>query len=493
MIKNEQQSDKKKTRLLWRVFKWIGLSLLALLLVAAVIFQAPWKIITLLAIILAACTVLPKPFRKWFWLTVSAVLIALIIWIFLPEDNEGWRPYTFDIEMTELEAKYAIPDEENAALIYDELFETFDIDSNQPDFFVKSKDAPWLSKDHPETAEWLKGHQSTIEKLIQISKNEKCRFLPISADLMSYSKYIEYLPKIRQSTFLLISASNNDLAEARIDAALDKYFCVIRMANHLYQPPVTIAFMVGFAIEHIALEQLNRFVIEGQPSEKQIQLIANSIKGPKNNWGSDWQKILDFEKLYVKNMLCGMVYQADSEGKTRLSRGSLALTIGQSQQHFPAGNYSRRKCAKLGLIYVSLYVPSAPEKIGRIVDESYAKYYAMAEPDYDWSKEPNYVWRLWKFNYRAGVKFITGINEPTYYSVHERYFRNLTLRRGSRLLIEIKRYHIEHGTWPDSLNAIKSGVPAEAFIDPANGNEFEYENHGERFSLFGETVNIWPK
>ena len=308
MIKNEQQSDKKKTRLLWRVFKWIGLSLLALLLVAAVIFQAPWKIITLLAIILAACTVLPKPFRKWFWLTVSAVLIALIIWIFLPEDNEGWRPYTFDIEMTELEAKYAIPDEENAALIYDELFETFDIDSNQPDFFVKSKDAPWLSKDHPETAEWLKGHQSTIEKLIQISKNEKCRFLPISADLMSYSKYIEYLPKIRQSTFLLISASNNDLAEARIDAALDKYFCVIRMANHLYQQPVTIAFMVGFAIEHIALEQLNRFVIEGQPSEKHIQLIANSIKSPKNNWGPDWQKILDFEKLYVKNMLCGMVY-----------------------------------------------------------------------------------------------------------------------------------------------------------------------------------------
>jgi hypothetical protein len=61
------------------------------------------------------------------------------------------------------------------------------------------------------------------------------------------------------------------------------------------------------------------------------------------------------------------------------------------------------------------------------------------------------------------------------------------------LLIAIKQYYIEHDTWPDSLNAVKSGVPAEAFIDPVTGNEFEYENHGERFSLFGETVNIWPK
>jgi len=497
LIMTEQQQKKKKAGLVRRVFKWIGLSFLVLLLIAAVFFQAPWKVITLLAIVLAACTVLPKPFRKWFWLSACAIVIALIIWVLLPEDNESWRPYTFDKELAKLETEYSIPDEENTAFAYDAIFENLDIDSNQPEFFIKSKpsskEGPWLSKDHPEIAEWLKGHQSTIEKLIQTSKNDKCRFLPISADLMSYSKYIEHLPKIRQSTFLLISASNNDLAEARIDAALDKYFCVIRMANHLYQQPVMIAFMVGFAIEHIAFEQLNRFVIEGQPSEKQVQLIANSIKGPKNNWGPDWQKIMDFEKLYVKNMLCGMVYQANSEGKTRLSRGSLALTIGQSQQHFPAGNYSRRKCAKLGLIYVWLYVPSAPEKIGRIVDESYAKYYAMAEPEYDWSKEPNYVRRLWKFNYRAGIKFLTGINEPTYYSVHERYFRNLTLRRGLWLLTAIKQYEIEHGTWPDNLNAIKSSVPANAFIDPANGNEFEYENHGERFSLFGETINIWPK
>ena len=133
--------------------------------------------------------------------------------------------------------------------------------------------------------------------------------------------------------------------------------------------------------------------------------------------------------------------------------------------------------------------------IGEMIDASYEKYYAMAEPDFDWDKEPIEFRQRWKVNYRFGVKIIANLKLPELacYKIHEIYFRILTLCRGTRLLIEIKRYHTQHGTWPDSLNAIKSGAPAEAVIDPVTGNEFEYENHGERFSLFAETINIWPK
>jgi len=398
--------------------------------------------------------------------------------------------------MDTLEAKYVILDEENAAFAYDEIFETVEIDSNQPEFFIKSKpsskDEPWLSKDHPETAEWLKGQQKTIDTLIEISGMEKCKF-PIPVGPASLAQYMKRLPKIRRSTFLLISAANNDMAEGRIDTGIEKYLCIIQMAKHLYQQPVMISFLVGFAIEHMALERLNRFVIEGQTSGKQLRLIANSIKGPKNNWGPDWQKILDFEKLYAKNTLCSMVYEADSEGKTRLSRRSFASTIGQSPQQLPTETYSRRKCAKLGTILGWLYYPSSPGKIAEIVDASYEKYYAMSEPDFDWNKEPGEFQPRLKVNYRSMVDLLTGILGPAYYRVHEIYLRNLELRRGSRLLTAIKQYNIEHGSWPASLDAIKSRAPAEAFIDPVSGGQFEYENHGKCFSLYGETRNIWPK
>jgi hypothetical protein len=117
----------------------------------------------------------------------------------------------------------------------------------------------------------------------------------------------------------------------------------------------------------------------------------------------------------------------------------------------------------------------------------------MAEPDFDWDKEPDELKLIWRAAYSAIIEMLITMHSSSYYSIHDIYIKNLAFRRGSRLLIAIKQYHIEHGAWPDSLDAIKLIVPAEALIDPVTGNKLEYENHGERFSLFGESVNIWPK
>jgi len=186
MIENKQQPGKKKTGFIWRIFKWIGLCLLVLLLIAALIFQAPWKVITLLTIVLAACTVLPKPFRKWFWLSACAVVIALIVWVFLPEDNEGSRPYTFDKELAALEAKHAIPDEENAAAIYSQLFEIYDRKTMNPEFLSRKHDKltlseQWSSREYPQLAQWLKEHESTIKTLMRAVRKKSVGSLLISS------------------------------------------------------------------------------------------------------------------------------------------------------------------------------------------------------------------------------------------------------------------------------------------------------------------------
>jgi hypothetical protein len=488
----EKKQEKKTCGIVRRIIKWIGLGLLTLLLILALIYQTPWKIITLLAIILAACTVLPKPAKKWFWFGVGAVVLVYIIWVFLPEDNEGWHPYTFDEELAALEAKYAIPDEENAASAYEAIFENLDTDSNQPEFFLKtkpsSKDEPWLSKDHPETAEWLKSHQGTIEKLIQAGQKDKCIFLPIGADIITLSQHMKNLPKIRQCIFLLLSAANNDMAEGRTNTAIEKYLFILNIANHLYQQPTLLYYQMG-GLERLGLQQLNRYIFEGQPTEAQLKLISNSIKNLQNNWGSDLSNILDLEKLYAKNMLCGMHYEINPQGKTRFSRGSHTSASVQTRN----GTYARRKCAKLGTILAWLYIPSSPEKIGKIVDKGFDKHYAMTRPDFDWNTQPDQLQPRSKLNYGYIVEMMTSLTYPVYFRIHETYQKHLTVRRGSRLLIAIKQYYNDNNTWPPNLDAIKSAAPAEAFIDPVTGNPLQYENHGERFSLYGETANVWPK
>jgi hypothetical protein len=491
----EQKQEKKKPISVREILRWILCGLLGLLLIAAVTIRAPGKIVALLMVLLLACAALPRRARKWFGLSTAAAGIVLIIWVFLPDGDADWRPYTFDEELAALQARYAVPDEENAALIYDELFETMNGDPNEPEFFLQSspssKDEPWLSKDHPETAKWLKGYQRTIEKLLQAAKKDKCHF-PIPGDPWSLGQYIPRSSKIRRCAFLLLSAANNDIAEERIDAGLEKHLCIIRMADHLYQQPLIIDFLVGFAIEDLALTRLNRFVIESQPNGEQLELIANSIKGPENDWCGDWRKMLDFEKLYAKNTLCSPVYQVNPKGRIRLSAGQLTMDR-QVTEKIPPKNYLQKKLTKVRGILGRLYFPSTPKRVAEIVDTCFEKYYAVAEPDFDWDTEPSEFRPRRKPNYRYMVEVLVNLSGSAYYRIHDIYLRNLSLRRGSRLLVAIRQYQMEHNAWPADLDAIRAAVPAEALIDPVTEKEFTYMNHGERFSLYGETANIWPR
>jgi hypothetical protein len=439
----EEKRQGKKWGIIKRIFLWIWRGLLTALIIGAIIFEAPWKVLAILLIFLAACTILPKPARKWFWLSVAAVVIALIIWIFLPDKDGGWRPYTFDKELAALKAKYEIPDSENAALLYNRLFESYDSDSNKPDFFNKypgpsSISEPWLSKDHPETAEWLKSQQKTIDTLMEISRIEKCRF-PITADFVNVID-AKILSKMRHLALLLVSAANNDIAEGRTDDALKKYFCIIQMAKHLYQQPDLIDSLTGSAVEALALARLKQFMIKGRPSSEQLQLITNSIKELKNDWSPDLRKWLDVEKLRLKNFL-SISYETNEKGKTRLNRNpyaamgdSMKMSLGElakedeqvrrNLESILHPSYFRRKRLKASTILGWFYWPATPQDAAKTIDAAYEKHYTMADPDFEWPKKPiewhSYLPKIkFELNYRYFVKAITDTAARINYTIHE--------------------------------------------------------------------------
>jgi hypothetical protein len=422
-------------------------------------------------------------------------VVVLIIWFFLPDETEGWRPYTFDEELAALKTKYAIPDSENAASLYDKLFETFDTDSNAPEFFnrakVSSTAEPWRSADHPETADWLKDQQKTIDTLLQISQMGKCSF-PIVATLTD-PEYMKHSPKMRKCVFLLVSAANNDIAEGRTDVACQKYLAITRIAKHLYHQPAMMDLLVGIAVESLATSRFNRFIIEGEPADQQLRLIANSLPDLKNNWNSDFSNVLTYEKLLAKSMF-SFFYEINQQGQVRFSRDPTAVfKMWFPEQTPPTLSYFGKKRTKAGNILGWFFLPSTPQKVTDIIDKSCEKYDAMAKPDFDWKKIPAEIRPQFKLNYRFLIETLVDMSAASYYRIHEIYLRNLTYRRGSQLLVAIRQYKNENGTWPQDLNSIKSLAPEEAFIDPVSGKQLEYENHGKRFSLYGETTNIWPK
>jgi len=354
----EPKTKMKKPGIVSRIFKWIGLTLLALLLIAALIFQAPWKVITLLLIILLACTALPKPARKWFWLSAAAVVIALIIWVFLPDWGE-WKPYkyNFDKELAALNDKYAIPDEQNAATIYNKLLENYDPNAMRPDFLDfklerSTRSEPWSSKDHPELAKWLQGHQDTITALMQASKIEKCIF-PLHLDIVSSGKTMERLSAMRQWVFLLRLAGNNDLAENSTDDALEKYITILQMAKHQYQQPTAVDMLVGIAAEAIALDRFKSFVVTGNAKEVHLRVIESALEGIKHDWSSVWTRLLDYGKLISKNEFA-RYYEVNPKGKIRLSRDPGAEMRARWKEQLEANQIEDKQIREVFESYVYL-------------------------------------------------------------------------------------------------------------------------------------------
>ncbi len=517
----EQEAEKRKRgifmrlfaalRMTMRVLKWIGLVLLALLLIAAIIFQAPWKVITLLVIILLACTVLPKTLRKWFWLTVGAVVIALIIWVFLPDNNEGWRPYTFDEELAALETKRAIPDSENAAIIYNNLLKQQQKDQNEPNlpagYYELTKTGPWSGKDHPEVSNWLRTQRSKIDTLLQASQIDKCRF-PIYADIIRFDQRMDRLVAMRRWAYLLICAANNDLGEYRIDQGLEKQIAVLKMAKHQYQQPTMIDTLVGIALEALAIREFNKFIVTGDIAEEHLQIIEQALAKFEHDWKTVWPGILDYEKLLAKNRFAGS-YEINSEGEIRMSRDPWAelrplwkkqLESGQipdpktreqlKSKVYPG--YLQKKLIKAKTIFGWFYMPSTPQEVAKFIDASYEKYYAMAKPDFNWRKKPKErklsVTSI-KFNYPHLIERLTGMLEKPYYRVHDLYLRVIADKKGCNLLMALRRYKNKAGHWPTSLDEIKNLTSAENFIDPHNNGPFVYKLTDDNFTLYSKGKN----
>jgi hypothetical protein len=128
---------------------------------------------------------------------------------------------------------------------------------------------------------------------------EKCRF-PIIIDFQQMTGRMEHLSAMRSWAFLLVRAANNDIVEGRIDAGIQKCHCLVQMGKHMYQQPSMISYLVGIAVEAIALRSMKTCILEGDVSEKNLTTIEDVILQTKDNWPEVSSKIMEFEALFQR-------------------------------------------------------------------------------------------------------------------------------------------------------------------------------------------------
>jgi hypothetical protein len=512
----------KKKCLLERIFGWICLAILLLLIVTLLVLRAPWTVVTILIAILVS-TVVRKPVRKWIWCIAASIVIAFIVWVFLPDKTKGWRPYTFDKELAAMEAKRSVPTEDNAAAIYNQLLESHDPNSFDKDFLSwKNKDLIllefWESKDYPEVASWLEDNQKILDQLMLTCKKDKCRF-PIAGDISTpglkppagveevtefwWSLQSKRLAPMRYWYELLVCSANNDIAEGRVDEGLEKYIATLQMAKHLYQQPTPMDLLVGIAINLHGLDQINKYIVTGNATNEQLQLLDNTLQSIEYEWRADLHQILDREKLMFKNFMCAMFYQTNPKGKVRLNRDPSSALSSQIHVHYrPSGKpgssfirskpgiYWCRKLAKAKAVLCWFFVPPTPQEAEMIIDDVHKQYYAMTGPEYDWQKEPKkFTLMTVRLNFRWLMEIMSGILENNWPTIHDRYLQATAWKRASQLIIALRRYKNKIGRWPKSLEEIRPLASAELFTDPINNSSFVYKLTEENFTLYSMGKN----
>jgi hypothetical protein len=241
--------------------------------------------------------------NKCVWLGIIVVLTLIIIYSlrFLPNSKSA------DEQLAEIEAARAIPDSENAGIIYDELVEDYNYSAISPAFLDPNtadltRHELWLSEDHPKLAEWIKEQHELIAKLLDAAKKDKCRF-PI-ADYTDHGILgrLNRRTAMRGWVFFLARAANNDIAEGRTDDAIAKYRCVIQLARHFYQQPILIEHLVGLAVESLGLQGLYRLLIETDLTETQIKAIEQFQPNTRDNWADVSAETRQVERLLSQKM-----------------------------------------------------------------------------------------------------------------------------------------------------------------------------------------------
>ncbi len=227
---------------------------------------------------------------------VSALALCTLLWFFFFYES------VYD-KLAAIEAARAIPDSENAATIYNKL-PGYDSDLLKYDFPTESFEdvtlaRPWSGEDYPELAGWFEEREDIIHDLIRASKIEQCRF-PLTDFPKGTGLHGQRLKSLRTWTFFLVRSANNDIAEGRIEKALEKCFCLIRMGRHNRQQPFSLDFTIGINIESMSLRRMRTCIVERDLTDEYLQAIEAQIKQPNNQWIQDMDNMLAVEKLYVK-------------------------------------------------------------------------------------------------------------------------------------------------------------------------------------------------
>ncbi|MHC4744453.1 MAG: hypothetical protein ACYS8Z_21270 [Planctomycetota bacterium] len=338
-----------------------------------------------------------KRSKKRFWLAVLLVAFVSVAAYLVRSSGSIHK------ELAAIEAARAIPDSENAALLYYRILDERPL--TLPEGFRGSE--PTADPSYGILAPMTKptddpDYNAYAPMLQEAGAIKDCR-LSLSLAPKVILRRRALCEEIRKWAFLLRKLAQQDQVLGRFDDAFEKYLCMIRMADHCYQQRTREGMYAASLPEDFALGGFSTLIVNGNATESQLAIIDEAVSQLQADWDQAWLQMSRVEKLYAE------YWNKQFTLKRRLSW----IGINKQLHYNPP--------------------PTGP-------------YHAMPKV----------------------------------------YARRLFWRRGTRILVALRRYKNNNGRWPQSLEDVASLAPAEVFIHPAKDSKFVYRLKKDTFVLYSE-------
>jgi hypothetical protein len=493
--------------------KWLYVLVLGGGIVGGIVRHFPWKIPLCLAILLIIAIFVPRYTRKWVYGCVGLIVLSLVVWIFLPESDTGWRPFVFEDEYKTLNQKYAVPDNENAAPFYDLVRKSQSGDNpnrdDDLDWLAQSKKVfstdpnnatvnnLWTQSDFPEIASWLEQQNSFINELSDAANKPSC-FWPINPQNLDDidSSRTRYW---KAWILLFVRMGNLEAGSNNGTQAIRKYAELFRLAHHCRQQLNLLEWMVGLASESYAFKAFQRVAIESNISSEDMDYIENQVRSIVYDWSSDWARLAAAEEIYCRSNLAAMFFEMDDHGKYRHTRRPNIVDEEDASANKGPWNLSfwERRWVKTRAIAAWFVLPTHPKEIADFSLPYYSELHSMAKPDYDWQeKETQFEifptqseFRKMPFNLGGLLSYMPNIMMPANFKLHDIFCAKMGDRKATLLTISLRRHKILNGNWPESLSELQGKISPDLLIDPSNGGEFVYRREGDSFRFYSKGKN----
>ena len=210
----------------------------------------------------------------WWIFGIPILVIILFVLFMFWATKRGEQQVKLALErLAAIDQSRVIPDEKNAAQIYDDIQAHYS-------FSVDMNDTEVVSE--------------IYAKLKKLLDYEQCYYpIPSYSDL----DYMSHISAMRKSALFLREMAFIDLAEGTLAAAFEKLSCLKQISRHIQQQPDTIDFLVRIAVDGIAVRFLSCIIMQTTVTEENLDMAAALSGQLEDEWAEVTELTFEVDRL----------------------------------------------------------------------------------------------------------------------------------------------------------------------------------------------------